>query len=120
LSLINESGYNDSEKSFISEFSRRIFRLDNPEINEKLKEEYNMVELRNLKDVAADLRKEEAHEKGLAEGLAKGEAKGLAKGEAKAKLEIARAMLLEATAPDTISRVTGLSIQEVSLLKNQR
>jgi hypothetical protein len=113
LSLINESGYNDSEKSFISEFSRRIFRLDNPEINEKLKEEYNMVELRNLKDVAADLRKEEAHEKGLAEGKAEG------------KLEtaraIARSMLAEAMAsPDAISRVTGLSIQEVSLLKNQR
>ena len=54
---------------------------------------------------------------GRAEGEAKGKAEGLAEGEAKQKIETAKNMLKLSIDVEIISKVTGLSIEEIENLK---
>jgi predicted transposase/invertase (TIGR01784 family) len=58
-----------------------------------------------------------ARREGLAEGEAKGEARGKLAGLAEGKRETAQAMLAEAMPFDLISKITGLSIQEIEALR---
>ena len=57
---------------------------------------------------------EKGHVKGLAEGLAMGEAKGMAEGSLQRALEIARNMKASGMDIEQISRITGLSEEEIN------
>lgn len=70
-------------------------------------------DIKNSIDTALELGREQGHEQGVEEGLAKGRAEGLAEGRA----EIAVAMLAKGMDIDTISELTGLSMEEVKALK---
>lgn len=60
---------------------------------------------------------EDAIEEGEARGRAEGEARGRAEGEASGKLKVAKNMLEENLDINTISKVTGLSKEDISALK---
>jgi len=62
--------------------------------------------------------KQEARENGLAEGLTRGRKEGLNKGRKKEKKQIARSMLSEGLDSELISRVTGLTAEEIKNLIN--
>lgn len=55
---------------------------------------------------------------GMAQGMAKGEAKGRAEGREEGKREVAKGLLSNNIEEEVISRVTGLSIEEIRKLKN--
>ena len=57
-----------------------------------------------------------AREQGFAEGEAKGKAEGIAEGKADEKADIAKAMLARDYHTDEISRITGLSEEEIQKL----
>ena len=55
-------------------------------------------------------------EQGLKQGRAEGEASGLAKGAAQKQCEIAKRMLQENIEKSVITKVTGLSLEEIEKL----
>ena len=61
----------------------------------------------------------EGMEKGRAEGIEKGRAEGMEKGMSQRSLEIARKMLAKGLDDTTIIEMTGLSLDEIRLLKSQ-
>ena len=61
----------------------------------------------------------EGMEKGRAEGIEKGRAEGMEKGMSQRSLEIARKMLAKDLDDTTIMEMTGLSLDEIRLLKSQ-
>ena len=61
----------------------------------------------------------EGMEKGRAEGIEKGRAEGMEKGMSQRSLEIARKMLAKGLDDTTIMEMTGLSLDEIRLLKSQ-
>ena len=61
----------------------------------------------------------EGMEKGRAEGMEKGRAEGMEKGLSQRSLEIARKMLAKGLDDTTIMEMTGLSLDEIRLLKSQ-
>ena len=61
----------------------------------------------------------EGMEKGRAEGMEKGRAEGMEKGMSQRSLEIARKMLAKGLDDTTIMEMTGLSLDEIRLLKSQ-
>ena len=62
----------------------------------------------------------EGMEKGLAEGMEKGLAEGMEKGMNKRSLEIARKMLADGMDAATVMEITGLSAEEILLLKREK
>ena len=62
----------------------------------------------------------EGMEKGLAEGMEKGLAEGMEKGMNKRSLEIARKMLANGMDAATMMEITGLSAEEILLLKREK
>ena len=62
----------------------------------------------------------EGMEKGLAEGMEKGLAEGMKKGMNKRSLEIARKMLANGMDAATVMEITGLSAEEILLLKREK
>ena len=58
-----------------------------------------------------------AREKGLEEGMEKGMEKGMEMGAAQRNAEIARAMLAEGLDAAVIAKCTGLTAEEVDVLK---
>ena len=62
----------------------------------------------------------EGMEKGLAEGMEKGLAEGMEKGMNKRSLEIARKMLANGMDAATVMEITGLSAEEILLLKREK
>ena len=61
--------------------------------------------------------REEGLAEGRAEGLAEGEMKGRKEGEMESKIAIARNMLAQGMAIETISQCVGLSIEELNAIK---
>ena len=61
--------------------------------------------------------REEGLTEGRAEGLAEGEMKGRKEGEMESKIAIARNMLAQGLAIETISQCVGLSIEELNAIK---
>ncbi len=59
---------------------------------------------------------EEGRAAGLAEGLAEGRAAGLAEGRAEAMADVARMMKQQGLPLESISTITGLSIEEINLI----
>ena len=66
-----------------------------------------------------DDRYQKGKEEGIAEGMEKGRAEGMEKGMSQRSLEIARKMLAKGLDDTTIIEMTGLSLDEIRLLKSQ-
>ena len=66
-----------------------------------------------------DDRYQKGKEEGRAEGMEKGRAEGREKGMSQRSLEIARKMLAKGLDDTTIMEMTGLSLDEIRLLKSQ-
>ena len=62
----------------------------------------------------------EGMERGLAEGMEKGMAEGMEKGMNQRSLEIARKMLANGMDAVTVMEITGLSAEEILLLKREK
>ena len=62
----------------------------------------------------------EGMEKGLAEGMEKGLAEGMERGMTQRSLEIARKMLANGMDTATVMEITGLSAEEILLLKREK
>ena len=62
----------------------------------------------------------EGMEKGLAEGMEKGLAEGMERGMTQRSLEIARKMLANGMDTATVMKITGLSAEEILLLKREK
>ena len=62
----------------------------------------------------------EGMEKGLAEGMEKGMAVGMEKGMNQRSFEIARKMLANGMDAATVMEITGLSAEEILLLKREK
>ncbi len=62
----------------------------------------------------------EGMERGLAEGMEKGLAEGMEKGMNQRSLEIARKMLANGMDAATVMEITGLSAEEILLLKREK
>lgn len=99
LNMTTEEEYDKGRRKFILEFVDRIFWLDDPEINQKLKEAYKMKTI-SLKEYVAMLDKEEARMEGRMEGMKEGKEKG--------KFEVARSMLADNFPVEVIKKYTGL------------
>ena len=66
-----------------------------------------------------DDRYQKGKEEGIAEGMEKGRAEGMEKGMSQRSLKIARKMLAKGLDDTTIIEMTGLSLDEIRLLKSQ-
>ena len=81
-------------------------------------------DIKNSRDTAKRDGKEEGlaegMEKGLAEGMEKGMAEGMEKGMNQRSLEIARKMLANGMDAATVMEITGLSAEEILLLKREK
>ena len=66
-----------------------------------------------------DDRYQKGKEEGIAEGMEKGRAEGMEKGMSQRSREIARKMLAKGLDDTTIMEMTGLSLDEIRLLKSQ-
>ena len=71
---------------------------------------------RNLAKVDERMLHEQWKEDGMEEGKAIGIAEGLAEGSKKEKLAIARNALAEGYSPESIQKITGLSLDEIAKL----
>ena len=74
---------------------------------------------RDIKN-SIDTAKREGKEEGLAEGMEKGLAEGMEKGMNQRSLEIARKMLANGMDAATVMEITGLSAEEILLLKREK
>ena len=75
----------------------------------ELKQEY-------IRDMTTEIDKRAQLKYAIEQGLEKGRAEGMSEGEAKGKSEVARAMLHEKMPVETISRLTGLSAEQIQAL----
>ena len=74
---------------------------------------------RDIKN-SIDTAKREGKEEGLAEGMERGLAEGMEKGMNQRSLEIARKMLANGMDAATVMEITGLSEEEMLLLKREK
>ena len=74
---------------------------------------------RDIKN-SIDTANREGKEEGLAEGMEKGLAEGMKKGMEKRSLEIARKMLAKGMDAEMVMEITGLSAEEILLLKREK
>ena len=72
---------------------------------------------RTLIDDSYQTGKEEGMEKGIAEGMEKGMKQGMEKGMSQRSLEIARKMLAKGMDEASVMDMTGLTAEEIKLLK---
>ena len=72
---------------------------------------------RTLIDDSYQKGKEEGMEKGIAEGMEKGMKQGMEKGMSQRSLEIARKMLAKGMDEASVMDMTGLTAEEIKLLK---
>ena len=81
------------------------------------KEKFNeyMSAMKNERDLL--YRMKIHHDRGFEEGLAEGEKKGRKEGEMESKISIARNLLAQDLAIETISQCVGLSIEELNAIK---
>ena len=74
---------------------------------------------RTLIDDSYQKGKEEGMEKGIAEGMEKGMKQGMEKGMSQRSLEIARKMLAKGMDDASVMDMTGLTAEEIKLLKEE-
>ena len=96
-------------------------QVDFPNFTPQEQREYEASKMayRDIKN-SIDTAKREGKEEGLAEGLEKGLAEGMEKGMNQRSLEIARKMLANGMDAATVMEITGLSAEEILLLKREK
>jgi predicted transposase YdaD len=92
LNMTGDRDYDKEQMKVILNFSRGIFRLNEPEISEKLKEAYKMKTI-PLEDYVREIVREEGREEG--------------------KLEVARSMLADELPVEMIRKYTGLEKDDI-------
>ena len=102
LNTTMERNYDREKSLFILKFARRIFRLKDPRISEKIKEAYNMQTI-PLREYQEQVRLEHAREEGREEGREE------------SVLEIARSMFAEGIPIEIIKKCTGLEEKDITL-----
>ncbi|MDR1622734.1 MAG: hypothetical protein LBS00_10205 [Synergistaceae bacterium] len=104
LNTTDEGKYDNRQRKFILEFADRIFRLSDPKISQKVREAYKMKTV-SLEQYVAEIDKAEARMEGMEKGMEKG------------KFEVARNFLKMGLPLDQIAQGTGLSVEEISVLR---
>jgi hypothetical protein len=94
----------NDEELFILDFSRRIFRLDDPEISDKLKGEYKMLTL-PLEEYRKQIYLQNARLEGIEEGIEKGMEKA------------AYSMLARGTSLQEVAETLSLPVDRLQQLK---
>ena len=96
-------------------------QVDFPNFTPQEQREYEASKMayRDIKN-SIDTAKREGKEEGLAEGMEKGLAEGLERGITQRSLEIARKMLANGMDTATVMEITGLSAEEILLLKREK
>jgi hypothetical protein len=124
LNTTGEQDYDRKKRLFILDFSRRIFRLNDPEIGQKVKEVYEMqtVSLREYgQQVKRELDKEEGRVEGRKEGRIEGRKEGRVEGREKGReekaFEVARKMLARNMSVSDIIDLTGLGEKEILAIR---
>jgi predicted transposase/invertase (TIGR01784 family) len=108
LNTTGERDYDRKERLLILEFSRRIFRLSDPKISQKLKEVYEMQTI-PLREYSMQIKRELDKEEGRMEGREEGEGKKA--------FEIAQRMLARNMSVSDIIDLTGLGEKEILAIK---
>ena len=96
-------------------------QVDFPNFTPQEQREYEASKMayRDIKN-SIDTAKREGKEEGLAEGMEKGLAEGMERGMTQRSLEIARKMLANGMDTATVMKITGLSVEEILLLKREK
>ncbi len=96
-------------------------QVDFPNFTPQEQREYEASKMayRDIKN-SIDTAKREGKEEGLAEGMEKGLAEGMERGMTQRSLEIARKMLANGMDTATVRKITGLSAEEILLLKREK
>jgi predicted transposase YdaD len=112
LNTTGEQEYDKRQRKFILEFADRIFWLNDPKMNQEVREAYKMKKI-PLSEYAREIAKEEGImegiEKGIEKGMEKGIEKGMEKGIEKGMFEVARRMLARSKPMSEIMDITGLN-----------
>jgi hypothetical protein len=96
LNTTREDDYDKAQRKFILEFAGRIFRLNDPRINEGLKEAYKMITI-PLSKYAEEIAKEEGKEEKA--------------------FEVARSMIFDGLPTEMIRKYTGLDESSILSLR---
>ena len=96
-------------------------QVDFPNFTPQEQREYEASKMayRDIKN-SIDTAKREGKEEVLAEGMEKGLAEGMERGMTQRSLEIARKMLANGMDTATVMEITGLSAEEILLLKREK
>ena len=96
-------------------------QVDFPNFTPQEQREYEASKMayRDIKN-SIDTAKREGKEEGLAEGMEKGLAEGMERGMTQRSLEITRKMLANGMDTATVMKITGLSAEEILLLKREK
>jgi len=100
LKVTNELDYDYEQKPFILDFAKSIFRLNDPEISDSLRKEYNMQTV-SLEEYRKEVYRETERLDAIEEG----------------KIEVARSLLADGMTPELVAKHTRLPINEVQALK---
>ena len=111
---IEESAFSDAQLLGYDEFWDAV-RVESALVSDALKEGLAEGRAKGLAEGRAEGR-EEGLAEGRAEGLAEGREEGRAEGLAEGRLSTARNLKKMGVAPDTITRATGLSFEEIEKL----
>ena len=96
-------------------------QVDFPNFTPQEQREYEASKMayRDIKN-SIDTAKRKGKEEGLAKGMEKGLAEGMERGMTQRSLEIARKMLANGMDTATVMEITGLSAEEILLLKREK
>ncbi|MDR1875846.1 MAG: hypothetical protein LBQ90_12640 [Synergistaceae bacterium] len=99
--ITGEGTYDKKKRLFLLEFSRKIFRVADPQMDQKLKEAYKMQTI-PLQDYSQLIKTGIAREEGKEEKA----------------FEVARSMLADGFPPETVRKYTGLGEKEILAIRN--
>jgi hypothetical protein len=99
LNLMTERNYDKRRKKALFEFIRRVLRIKDGDMSQKIKEEWNMRAI-PIEEAAKEVWIRHARDEGMD--------KGMEKGEEKKAFEVARSMLADGFPAETIRKHTGL------------
>ncbi|MDR1019890.1 MAG: hypothetical protein LBL73_03945 [Synergistaceae bacterium] len=116
LELIGERDF-DCEKAWsFQKFTYRLLQIDKDDIDPKIRGVWKM-QFRPIDEVVMDIRIRDAEEFGMEKGMEKGMEYGMEKGMEKGKADVARNFLKMGLPLDQIAQGTGLSVEEISSLR---
>jgi predicted transposase YdaD len=116
LNTTNEQDYDREKKLFILEFSRRIFRVNDPQMSHKLKEVYEMQTI-PLREYSQQVKSMLDREEGRVEGKVEGRVEGREEGRVEGKIEVARNFLKMGLPIEQVAHGTGLSVEDINSLR---